>query len=107
MIFADDKQLYLSFSPEDQANALQEMQTCILDIQSWIDCNSLKLNGDKAECMIIGSKHQLAKCDAAVLRIDNVDIHYVYGILGLCLTKQVCVNGGSGRAYMSVILYES
>ncbi|KAL9970065.1 hypothetical protein ACROYT_G022380 [Oculina patagonica] len=48
--FADDTQLYLSFSPSNtinQLSAISAMESCVDDIRSWMLTDSLKLNDDK------------------------------------------------------------
>ena len=61
--YADDTQLANTFKPggEDEKRALNEMQSCIKAIKSWMALNSLKINDDKTEFMIIGSKANLKK----------------------------------------------
>ena len=55
--YADDSQIYISFSPNDRAEqlaVLKSMEDCIRDIRSWMLNNNLKLNDDKTEFLIIG-----------------------------------------------------
>ena len=58
--YADDTQLYLSFSPDsttNQADAVVAMErSCILDIRTWMLTDKLKLNYDKTEFMLIDTK---------------------------------------------------
>ena len=57
--FADDTQLYLSFkpdSPTDQAEAVCAMERCIGDLRKWMYRDKLKINDDKTEFLIIGSR---------------------------------------------------
>ena len=53
--YADDTQVYISFSPNDRAEQLpvvRSMEDCIRDIRSWMLNNNLKLNDDKTELFI-------------------------------------------------------
>ena len=62
--FADDIQLYLSFkpdSPTDQAEAVCTMQKCNGDLGKRMYQDKLKINDDKTEFLIIGSRQQLLK----------------------------------------------
>ena len=62
--YADDTQLYLGFKPGDYANvtaAVSSIQSCIPDVQSWMMMDRLKLNLDKAEFLILGTRQQLEK----------------------------------------------
>ena len=52
--FADDEQIYLSFSPSQPGGkdkCLQSLMTCISNICLWMRTNLLKLNDDKTEVM--------------------------------------------------------
>ena len=62
--YADDSQLYLSFSPAistNQADAILAIETCIRDIRQWMLEDKLMLNDDKTEVLLIGTPKQLAK----------------------------------------------
>ena len=59
--YADDTQLYLSFSSldgDDQVSSVAQIESCVRDIELWMARNKLKLNRDKTELLVIGSKHQ-------------------------------------------------
>ena len=61
---ADDQQLYLSFSPTidgDKERCLRNLQNCIRDIRHWMKTNLLKLNDNKTEFIMFGSKINLQK----------------------------------------------
>jgi len=60
--YADDTQIYLSFMPDSAAGkqgAIAALQNCITDMKSWMIADRLKLNDDKTEFMIIGTRVQL------------------------------------------------
>ena len=62
--YADDTQLYWSLNPNcvnDQVVAVQEMENCISNLRYWANGSKLKMNDDKTECMLIGTRQQLAK----------------------------------------------
>ena len=70
--YADDTQLYLAFQPDDtaaQESAVASMEACIQDIRNWMTKDSLKINGDKTEVILIGTKTQLKK-----VKIDNLAV---------------------------------
>ena len=49
--YADDSQVYISFSPDDRVEQLavvRNMENCIRDIRFWMSNNGLKFN-DKTE----------------------------------------------------------
>ena len=71
--YADDTQLYVSFSPNQSAEAdtaLKSMTDCISDVRSLMISDNLMLNDDKTEFLILRTKQQLAK-----VNIDNVKGH--------------------------------
>ena len=62
-LFADDSQLYVFVTPV-QANvdgAIGRLEKCCHDICTWMRRNFLKLNDDKTEVLLIGSRQQLSK----------------------------------------------
>ena len=70
--FADDTQLYVSFSPNQSAEvdaALKSMTDCISDVRSCMISDNLMLNDDKTEFLILGTRQQLAK-----VNIDNIKV---------------------------------
>ena len=70
--YADDTQLYVSFSPNQSAkadDAIKSMTDCISDVRSWMISDNLMLNDDKTEFLILGTKQQLTK-----VNIDNIKV---------------------------------
>ena len=53
--YADDTQLYVAVSPDD-TGPIDSLFNCILDIKAWMSQHFLKLNQDKTEVIVIGSK---------------------------------------------------
>ena len=53
---------------------MQAMENCLIDIRKWAQSNYLKLNDDKTEFVIIGTKQQLAKTYISTIRVGNADI---------------------------------
>ena len=78
--YADDSQVYISFSPNDRAEQLavvKNLEDCIRDIRFWMLNNGLKLNDDKTEFLIIGTSQQLGKLDNISIRVGDSNIHPV------------------------------
>ena len=67
--YSDDTQLYVSFKPTSQANAVNTIETCIGDVRNWMASNRLFINDSKTEFMIVGSRKQLAK-----ISVDSVTV---------------------------------
>ena len=84
--FADDTQLYLSFDPNsstDLVKLLDAMERCISDLRKWMYQDKLKINDDKTEFLVIGSKHQLQKIDNCSVRVGTIDIKPVSEVRNL------------------------
>ena len=56
--YADDTQIYgLSFSSELASSAFTSIETCIMDIFSWMIGNKLSVNPDKTDYLLFNSKN--------------------------------------------------
>ena len=80
--YANDQQLYLSFSPAidgDKERCLRNLQNCIHDIRHWMKTNVLKQNDNKTKFIMFGSKINLQKADNknTTVQIENDHIIYV------------------------------
>ena len=53
------------------------MESCITDIRSWMSHDSLKLNDEKTELLIIGTPQQLKKVVITHVREGNTHSHPV------------------------------
>ena len=54
--YADDTQLYITLSLENFSHSIQKLKNCLNDIQNFMFANKLKLNPDKTEFILIGSR---------------------------------------------------
>ena len=60
-LYADNSQLYVSFSSDDSAAALNGLQSCFASVQSWMSTDKLNLNPDKTEFLLFGNERQRRK----------------------------------------------
>ena len=60
-LYADDTQIYLSLSKTDPEMSLSLVQQCLQDVSDWMIASKLKLNPDKTEFILIGTKAQRDK----------------------------------------------
>ena len=60
-LYADDSELYISFSSGNSAAALNGLQSGLASVQSWMSTNKMKLNPDKTELLLIGNEGQRSK----------------------------------------------
>ena len=75
--YADDHLLYDSFSstsPEFESHTIQNLENCLTSIRQWMNSNRLKMNDNKTEFMLCGSKAQLKKCQINNLTVGDSTI---------------------------------
>ena len=77
--YADDTQLYVSFSPGDEtghSDAIPAIaiERCIQVIRNWMHDNKLLLNEATTEFPLIGTKQQLAKVNISHVKVGNANI---------------------------------
>ncbi|XP_003724061.1 uncharacterized protein LOC763238 [Strongylocentrotus purpuratus] len=75
-MYADDTQIYFSCSPtQGEVDAwIARIEACISDIRNWMKEIYLKLNDDKSQFVMLGSKQQLAKSVTPYLNIGSSSI---------------------------------
>ena len=71
-LFADDTQLYISFTPTNSALSLETLTNTFTDILSWMNLNKLLLNPSDTEFLLIGTQQQRLKfSDLTNLSLSN------------------------------------
>ena len=71
-------QIYLSFKhsvPNSEDDRITRIEKCIDEINIWITQNLLKLNSDKMEFILLGTRQQLAKAGDICLHISKTQLH--------------------------------
>ena len=82
----DDNQLYIPFKPGSSASELEAvtaLQDCIVDIKTWMTADKLKLNDDKTELIVIGTRGQLHRISISQVSIDHVKVCAVCNVRNL------------------------
>ena len=62
---------------------MSKLQNCIEDIQTWRSLNFLKLNEDKTEYIMFGTRHQLGKIEPLDSKVGPAFISPVEGVRNL------------------------
>ena len=95
--YADDHAIKLSFSPNDrkeEKTAVKELESCAQLINRWMCENRLKMNPNKTEFILFGSRQQINKCKTEHLIVCDskvqrqVKIKYLGAILDENLTMK-------------------
>src|ERR1044072_7126669 len=66
-LYADDTQLYISFSSSDSAHNLALLSSTLDSVYSWLTCNRLSVNPSKTEYLLVGTPHQRSKLTSTSL----------------------------------------
>ena len=76
-LYADDTQLFISFSPSSFSDSIDHLLHLVKQISSWMTSNMLCLNPSKTEFILIGLREQLKKIpDPSIsLDLDSVSTH--------------------------------
>ena len=56
--YADDSQLYVQLSHMNASAAFDKLHRCLQDVKEWMSASKLKLNPDKTDFILFGSKKQ-------------------------------------------------
>jgi hypothetical protein len=70
-LYADDTQLFISFSATDFSTNMLHLQNTIDTVSSWMSSNLLTLNQSKTEFLLIGLPKQLAKITNPTLTMPS------------------------------------
>ena len=60
------------------SEAISTMELCVCEIRAWMLCDKLKINNDKTEVIIIGTRQQLAKAQVVCLTFGDARVPVVY-----------------------------
>ena len=63
---ADDTQLYVHLTHKNVSHAFDRLERCLEDVKKWLSANKLKLNPDKTEFIVFGSKIHTEKLNKSI-----------------------------------------
>ena len=72
--FADDHTLRDQFKAndrDDEIASISRLENSAEDLKTWMDENRLRMNSDKTEFIMFGSKVQLSKCNTTSLTVNG------------------------------------
>ena len=90
--YADDSQLYDSAIPDEVPRMAANLSIAIAGVCSWMTGNKLKMNEDKTEIILIGTRSGIAKVTILIsLMVLNCHIPFVENVknLGVILDSQL------------------
>ena len=108
--YADDTQLYVAFDPQD-CNSLNInrviLEQCIDEIKKWMHLNMLKLNDDKTEILLLGSRYNLKSISSVDIKIGETNITSVtsVGNLGAVFDSDLSMRGFVNKKCQSALYY--
>ena len=71
-LYADDTQLYISFSSSNSPQSLERLSTTLDKIYSWFCTNRLSINPSKTEYLLIGTSQQRSKVINSSVNFQNL-----------------------------------
>ena len=75
--YADDTQLYAHLSHKNTSVALSKLNACHKNIQRWMTLSKMKLNPDKTEFILFGSKGHPPKINSYFL-VNVLSIFFIH-----------------------------
>jgi hypothetical protein len=87
--YADDHKVAVQIqagNTENETRALEQLSACLADITSWMAKYKLKMNNDKTEIIVYGTKQQLAKVNLSGINVGGCFVRCVDHVkdLGVC-----------------------
>ena len=82
----DGQKIYMLFKLETnrtQSQCISHLEACIEDTRSWMNTNLFKLNNEKMEFIILGTRQQLAKVNEISIKVGNVVVKPVPNVRDL------------------------
>ena len=88
--YADDSHLYDSAVPDEVPHMAANLSIAIAGVCTWMADNKLKMNEDKTEIILIGTRSGIAKVTSLISLILNCHIPFVENVknLGVILDSQ-------------------
>ena len=104
--FADDTEISQPTDIQSFLSTQDSVQSCISDVLSWMNSNKLKLNPEKTEAMISGSKYRLCQTPSNSMSVNGTTIPYLPSVkyLGVTLDSSLTMERHIGNVCRSTFL---
>ena len=73
-LYADDTQLYISFSASDSTQNLAKLSSTLDSVHSWLFANRLTVNPSKTEYLLIGTPQQRSKVTSCSIQFHGTTL---------------------------------
>lgn len=73
-LYADDTQLYISFSPSQANPNLDILSSTLESVHNWLTSNRLTVNPSKTEYLLIGTPQQRSKISNSSVHLKGINI---------------------------------
>ena len=75
--YADETQIYSSSSPSEISATIHNMEKCICDVKYWMICNTLQMNYDKTEAILIATQRTyISHALPSSLNLNGIPIEF-------------------------------
>ena len=93
--YADDSQLYISFAASEYGERAAKLSDALSDISNWMSGSHLKLNAEKTQVMLVGTRQQLAKINSRNMDVLGSTVPFLDTVkdLGVMLDKNLSMEG--------------
>ena len=91
-LYADDTQLYIVFEVHEADNAINQLESTISFVKTWMTQNMLKLNTNKTEFLLISDRKQLSKLNNISLQVGSDTIWPADAARNIGITFDSCLS---------------
>ena len=84
---SDDTQVYISLSQSNAQESVSNLSDCLTDILFWMELSKLKLNPDKTDCIVIGTRNNEIR-SLAIFQLNCLRVihsHHILFVIKVCL----------------------
>ena len=85
------RRLFRAGDVTDKQRSVNEIESCLIKVGTWMNENRLKMNAQKTELIFLGSRQQLKKCETSGIKVidEKVERTKVTKYLGSWLDENL------------------